>query len=80
MDTVSILKYAQTAYPNMAEVDVDASADMVDMYGRTSVDQVATLTYSRATLDKIDWNNFDFKNIWNIPIADSAEVHPAFQY
>jgi hypothetical protein len=81
IDTVDILKYAQAAYPNLAEVDVDALSDMVDIYGRTSVDQVVvTLTYSRATLDKINWDNFHFENIWNIPIADSAYVHPAFQY
>jgi hypothetical protein len=50
------------------------------MYGRSSLDQVATLTYSRATLDKINWDNFNSNNIWNIPIADSADVTPAFQY
>jgi hypothetical protein len=80
IDTMHILKFAQAKYPNLAEVHVDASADMVDMYGRTSVKQVVTLVYSRATLDKIDWDNFDFANIWNFPIADFAEVHPAFQY
>ena len=52
--TVDILKYAQQAYPNLAEVDVSAAADIQDVYGRSSVDLVASLTYSRATLDKID--------------------------
>lgn len=80
IDTVDILKYIKAAYPNLTEVHVDATADMVDQYGNTSEDQVATLIYSRATLDKINWDNFNFQNIWNIPIADSAEVHPAFQY
>jgi hypothetical protein len=80
INTVDILKYVQAAYPNLAEVDVIAVADMVDVYGRTSVDQVATLTYSRATLDKIDWNNFDFKNIWNVPIAFPVWVHRDLQY
>lgn len=80
IDTVNILKYVQAAYPNLAEVHVDASADMEDIYGRTGVPQVVTVVYSRATLDKIDWHNFDFKNIWNYPIVDFAEVHRAFQY
>ena len=80
IETVDILKYIKAAYPNLTEVHVAATADMVDRYGNTKEDQVATLVYSRATLDKINWDNFDFKNIWNIPIADSAYVHPAFQY
>jgi hypothetical protein len=80
IDTMNILKYVQAAYPNLAEVHVDASADMVDIYGRSSVEQVVTLVYSRATLDKIDWDNFSFKNIWNYPIVDYADVHKAFQY
>jgi hypothetical protein len=79
-DTADILKYALQAYPNAVEFDVHAMADMVDVYGRSSVDQVATLTYSRANLEKIDWHNFDTNNMWNIPIADSADVHPAFLY
>jgi hypothetical protein len=80
IDTVSILKYAQAAYPNLAEVDVDASADMVDTYGNTKYEQVATLIYTRATLDKINWENFDFKNVWNVPIALPVYIHPAFLY
>jgi hypothetical protein len=78
IDTMNILKFAQAAYPNVAEVDVDGSADMVDQYGNTKGEQVVSLTYTRATLDKINWQGIDFKNIWNI--ADFAEVHPAFQY
>lgn len=29
-------------------------------------------------MDKINFNNVSFKNIWNI--ADDSWVHPAFQY
>jgi hypothetical protein len=78
IDTMNILKYAQQAYPNLAEVHVDGSADMVDQYGNTKDEQVVTLTYTRATVNKINWDGLDFHNMWNI--ADSAEVHPAFQY
>jgi hypothetical protein len=80
IDTVDILKYITAAYPDLTEVQVDATADMVDQYGRTSEDQVVALVYSRASLDKINWDNFDFKNIWNYPIVESADVHPAFLY
>lgn len=78
MDTVDILKYVKAAYPNVSEVHVFATADMVDQYGNTSDDQVVTLTYSRATLDKINFANVLPQNIWNI--ADDSWVHPAFQY
>jgi hypothetical protein len=78
IDTMNILKYAQQAYPNLAEVHVDASADMTDQYGNTTDDQVVTLVYTRATLNKINWHGLKFQDVWNI--ADSAEVHPAFQY
>jgi hypothetical protein len=78
IDTMSILKYAQAEYPNLAEVTVYGSADMTDKYGNSKDEQVVTLVYTRATLDKIHWGGMDFKDIWNI--ADSRMVHPAFQY
>lgn len=78
IDTVDILKYIKAAYPDLTEVHVFGTADMVDKYGNTSDDQVVTLTYSRATMDKINFNNVSFKNIWDI--ADDSWVHPAFQY
>jgi hypothetical protein len=78
IDTMKILKYVHAAYPNLAEVHVNGSADMVDKYGNSKDEQVVTLTYTRATLNKINWDGVDFHDMWNI--ADSAEVHPAFQY
>jgi hypothetical protein len=78
IDTENILKYIKAAYPNLTEVHVFGTADMVDQYGNTSDDQVVTLTYSRATMDKINFNNVLFQNIWNI--ADDSWVHPAFRY
>jgi hypothetical protein len=80
MDTAKILQYALAAYPNLTEVDVHANADMTDMYGNNKLEEVATLTYSRATLERINWSNFNTNNMWNIPIADSAYVAPAFLY
>jgi hypothetical protein len=78
MDTMSILKYAQQTYPNLAAVNVDASAGMTDQYGNTKDEQVVTLVYTRATLNKINWGGLNSNDMWNI--ADSAEVYPAFQY
>lgn len=80
IETMDILKYALQAYPNAVEFDVHAMADMVDTYGRTSVDQVATLIYMRDSLDKINWQNFDFANIWNVPICLPVYIDPALLY
>jgi hypothetical protein len=79
-DTSQILQYALARYPKLTEVIVSVKADMTDMYGNSKVEEVATLSYSRATLEKINWSNFDPNNMWNIPIADTAEVFPAFRY
>jgi hypothetical protein len=51
---------------------------LVDQYGNNKTEQVVALIYTRATLNKINWNGIDFHDMWNI--ADSAVVHPAFQY
>lgn len=80
MDTAKILQYVLAAYPNLTEVDVHAKADMTDMYGNSKLEEVATLTYSRATLERINWSNFNTNNMWNIPIADTADVAPALLY
>jgi hypothetical protein len=53
---------------------------MTDEYGNSKEEEVATLTYSRATLNRINWQNFNTNNMWNIPIADSADVARAFLY
>jgi hypothetical protein len=50
---------------------------MVDQYGNTSEDVVVEVVLSPGTLDKINWENFLFENIY--AIADSANIHPAFQ-
>jgi hypothetical protein len=80
IETSQILQYAVAKYPNLTEVDVHARADMTDEYGNSKEEEVATLTYSRATLNRINWQNFNTNNMWNIPIADSADVAPAFLY
>jgi hypothetical protein len=79
-ETSLILKYALAKYPNLTEVDVHGKADLIDVYGNTKLEEVATLTYSRASLDRINWGSFSTKNMWNEPIADSADIAQAFLY
>ena len=50
---------------------------LVDNFGNKSEDIVLTLTYSRATMDKINWDNFLYTKIFDI--ADQSFFHPALQ-
>jgi len=79
-ETSLILKYALAKYPNLSAVNVHAKADLIDVYGNTNLREVATLTYSRASLDRINWGSFNTKNMWNEPIANAADIAPAFLY
>jgi hypothetical protein len=56
---------------------VDASASMTDVYGRQGVERVIHAIYSRSTLVKVNWQNFDRDNIFRI--ADSSDVWPQFR-
>lgn len=49
---------------------------MQDQYGKESNDTVMTLTFSRETIDKIDFGNFQHDNIPNV--ADEYWHHPVF--
>lgn len=49
---------------------------MQDQYGKESNDTVMTLSFSRETIDKIDFGNFQHDNIPNV--ADEYWHHPVF--
>lgn len=48
---------------------------LVDVYGNESVDTVLKVGLDRATADKINWENFSYKNFENV--APQYFVHPA---
>lgn len=50
---------------------------MVDQYGNASENVVVEVVLRPETLEKINWDNFLFTNIY--AIADTANIHPAFQ-
>jgi hypothetical protein len=56
---------------------VDAYAAMTDVYGNTTNERVIHAVYSRSTLAKVNWLNFNNDNIFRI--ADSSSVWPQFQ-
>ncbi len=76
-DTIQILKYAHATYPNASAVNVQGTFPMTDPYGNTSTQVAIDLTYSRATLNKINFDGVRANTIWEI--RDSGTVLPAFQ-
>lgn len=76
-DTIDILKYARATYPDASAVNVQGTFPMTDPYGNTSTQVAIDLTYSRATLNKINFDGVTKISIWDI--RDSGSVLPAFE-
>lgn len=77
LDTIDILKYAKATYPDASAVNVQGTFPMTDPYGNTSTQVAIDLTYSRATLNKINFDGISKASIWEI--RDSGNVLPAFE-
>ncbi|OBF05692.1 hypothetical protein A5730_16480 [Mycobacterium sp. ACS4054] len=77
MDTIDILRYARMTYPDASAVNVQGTFPMTDPYGNTSTQVAIDLTYSRATLNKINFDGITKASIWEI--RDSGTILPAFQ-
>lgn len=77
LDTIDILKYVKATYPDAAAVNVQGTFPMTDPYGNTSTQVAIDLTYTRETLNKINFDGVTKKSIWEI--RDSGTVLPAFQ-
>lgn len=77
LDTIDILRYARATYPDAAAVNVQGTFPMTDPYGNTSTQVAIDLTYSRATLNKINFDGVTKNSIWEI--RDSGSILPAFQ-
>lgn len=76
-DTIAILRYASATYPDASAVNVQGTFPMTDPYGNTSTYVAIDLTYSRATLNKINFDGVTKTSIWEI--RDSGTILPAFQ-
>lgn len=76
-DTIEILRYAKATYPDASAVNVQGTFPMTDPYGNTSTQVAIDLTYSRETLNKINFDGVSKKSIWEI--RDSGSVLSAFE-
>lgn len=77
LDTINILRYARATYPAASAVNVQGTFPMTDPYGNTATHVAIDLTYSRATLSKINFDGVTKNSIWEI--RDSGTVLPAFE-
>jgi hypothetical protein len=77
LDTINILRYARATYSAASAVNVQGTFPMTDPYGNTATHVAIDLTYSKATLDKINFDGVTKNSIWEI--RDSGTVLPAFE-
>lgn len=59
-------------------ISLVGSYQLVDRLDNSSEDTVVRATYGKATVDRINFSGFDFKNVFDI--AATAIIHPAFRY
>lgn len=76
-DTVDLLQWAKENYPAAPEVVITGRFPMVDEFGNTATDEILVVAYTRATLDKINFEGVNRENIWKL--ADRRYVHPELQ-
>lgn len=78
-DALTVFK-AVFANPAVTQATYVATTAFSDKYGQTSVQPGATITFSRATADKIDWPGLEsrvFSNWQNgYKVATSYSIHP----
>jgi hypothetical protein len=77
IDATNILKALDKSGIDYTYVLMSGSYPLVDAFGNSTERNVVNLTFNKATVDKINWDNFLTDNIY--VIADEAVIWPAFQ-
>lgn len=77
LDVVNMLRAIDESGLDYNQVLLRGSFPLVDAYGNTEENYVINATYTKATVDKINWDNFLRKNIFLV--ADEINIHRAFQ-
>lgn len=77
LDTVEVLKSVDQSGIVYDQVFIGSTFAMQDQFGNPSEMEVLTLAYNKETLDRINWDNFIFSNVFDI--ADLFILHPAFE-
>ncbi|UAL29528.1 hypothetical protein K8W59_17525 [Nocardioides rotundus] len=77
MAVTDILEAVQESDLKIKDVNIDATFSMVDDLGNASEDTVVRATYPSNLVDRINFENFDFEDVYDI--TDNIFVHPALQ-
>ncbi len=77
LDAVDILEAIDSSTLEYNTINLIGTFPLVDVYGNSEETQVVWITYSFEAVDKINWSNFLYSNIYII--ADSVNLHPVFQ-
>ena len=72
VQTHRILEVAHASFPNAPSVTVDVDLRTCDKYGNCSVTRAAQWVYTRATLNRINWDLVKSDDIWDV--ADSGGI------
>jgi hypothetical protein len=78
LEATEILEAIQGSGITYDEVSIEGTFSLVDQLGNESEEVVVRGTWERSLIDQINFENFAFKNVFEI--AGEAYVHPAFQY
>ena len=77
IDVTDILKTLRKSGIPVAKLTVFGSFPMVDTCGNSAHTMVVRATYTGDTLDRINFDNFKFRNVYEV--AESTYLHPAFR-
>jgi hypothetical protein len=77
LDIADILKVINGSGVDYYLVNLEGTFALIDKLGNTSEETVIWATYPVETVSKINWDNFLFKDVYNI--ASTHKFHPAFE-
>jgi len=72
-DTLEAVKNSGYEY---GSITVKVSAALVDTFGNSNETLIVTTTYNKATVDRINWDNFIFTDVFSI--SDDLDLNPVF--
>jgi hypothetical protein len=76
-DVVDILQTVAMSEMPFDAVTLRGTFPLVDEYGNSTETEVVRATYTRATVDRINWEGFIWENVYRI--ADDVQQHPTFR-
>jgi hypothetical protein len=80
LEAIKILQAIDKLGVDYSGAVLEGTYPLVDKLGNAAEETVVRASYDRATIDRINFENFLFKHVFDPDVASSAAIHPAFQY